>query len=172
MRKILLSLVIAVVVVALSARGGFVYWFFSGDGLRLAIEQQATAWLGQPVTVGRARAGIFPRTAIHLGDVRIGEPARVTLGRRGRLDGLPRAALAPHPGRRHHDLQQPHRDAAAVHDSRRRATPARLQTRPAASRAARSRSSRFARSPSTTSSSSAAARKCASRPSPRSPAIV
>jgi hypothetical protein len=37
------------------------------------------AFLGQPVKIGRARAGVFPRTAIHLGDVRIGDPARVTL---------------------------------------------------------------------------------------------
>jgi uncharacterized protein involved in outer membrane biogenesis len=78
MRKLLLYLVLAVVVVMLCA-AGFVYWFFSGDGLRQAIEQQATSFLGQPVKVGRARAGIFPRTAIHLGDVRIGDPARVTL---------------------------------------------------------------------------------------------
>src|SRR5687768_11296822 len=78
MRKLLLYLVLAVVVVLLCA-AGFVYWFFSGDGLRRAIEQQATAFLGQPVKIGRARAGVFPRTAIHLGDVRIGEPARVTL---------------------------------------------------------------------------------------------
>ena len=78
MRKALLFLVSAIVIVVLCATI-FVYWFFSGDGLRRAIEQQATAWLGQPVKVGRARAGIFPRTAIHLGDVRIGDPARVTL---------------------------------------------------------------------------------------------
>ena len=78
MRKLLLYLVLAVVVVMLCA-AGFVYWFFSGDGLRRAIEQQATAFLGQPVKIGRARAGVFPRTAIHLGDVRIGDPARVTL---------------------------------------------------------------------------------------------
>ncbi len=78
MRKIILFVIGAIVVVAVCA-AGLVYWFFSGDGLRLAIEQQATAFLGQPVTVGRARAGIFPRTAIHLSDVRVGEPARVTL---------------------------------------------------------------------------------------------
>jgi len=77
-RKIILLVIGAIVVVAVCA-AGLVYWFFSGDGLRLAIEQQATAYLGQPVKVGRARAGIFPRTAIHLSDVRVGEPARVTL---------------------------------------------------------------------------------------------
>src|SRR5689334_1959010 len=78
MRKLLLSLVAAVIVVALGATV-FVYWFFSGDGLRRAVEQQATTWLGQPVTVGRATAGFFPRAAIRLGDVRVGDPVRVTL---------------------------------------------------------------------------------------------
>jgi uncharacterized protein involved in outer membrane biogenesis len=78
MRKVIFALVIGIAVVALSATA-LVYWFFSGDGLRRAIEQQATAWLGQPVKVGRASAGIFPRTVIRLGDVRIGEPVRVTL---------------------------------------------------------------------------------------------
>ena len=78
MRKLILSLAAVLVLLAVVAAGA-VYWLFSGDGLRLAIEQQATAFLGQPVKVGRARAGIFPRTAIHLSDVRIGEPVRVTL---------------------------------------------------------------------------------------------
>jgi hypothetical protein len=79
MRKILIILAICVAVAAGSA-ALLVFWFFSGDGLRLAIEQQATAWLGQPVSIGRARAGIFPRTSIRLGEVRIGNPVRVTLG--------------------------------------------------------------------------------------------
>ncbi len=79
MRKALLVLVIGVVVIALCGTA-LLYWFFSGDGLRRAIEEQATAWLGQPVKVARARAAIFPRIAIRLGDVRIGEPARVALG--------------------------------------------------------------------------------------------
>src|SRR5262245_31193387 len=78
MRKLLVYSVVTIVVVILGA-AGVVYWLFSGDGLRLAIEQQATAFLGQPVKIGRARAAIMPRTAIYLGDVRIGEPARVTL---------------------------------------------------------------------------------------------
>jgi hypothetical protein len=78
MRRILLVVVGALVLVVLVA-AALVLWLFSGDGLRLAIEQQATAWLGQPVNIGQARAGIFPRTAIRLRDVRIGEPVRVTL---------------------------------------------------------------------------------------------
>ena len=78
MRRLIFVLTALVVLLGAIA-AGTVYWLFSGDGLRQAIEQQATAWLGQPVKIGRARAGIFPRTSIHLGDVRIGEPARVTL---------------------------------------------------------------------------------------------
>src|SRR5688572_14617965 len=78
MRKLLLSLVVAVIVVAFCAMA-FVLWVLSGDGLRRAIEQQATSWLGQPVTVGRASAGLFPRPAIRLGDVRVGDPVRMTL---------------------------------------------------------------------------------------------
>jgi uncharacterized protein involved in outer membrane biogenesis len=78
MRKLLLSLVVAVIVVAFCATV-FVLWLFSGDGLRRAIEQQATSWLGQPVTVGRVSAGLFPRPAIRLGHVQVGDPVRVTL---------------------------------------------------------------------------------------------
>lgn len=78
MRRLILALVAVVALLAVVA-AAVVYWLFSGDGLRRTIEQQATAFLGQPVRIGRARAGILPRTAIHLGDVRIGEPVRVTL---------------------------------------------------------------------------------------------
>jgi len=78
MKKVLLRVVLVLVVLVLGTAAA-VYWFFSGDGLRLTLEQQATAWLGQPVRIGRASAGLFPRAAIRLGDVRIGEPVRVTL---------------------------------------------------------------------------------------------
>ncbi len=56
-----------------------VYWIFSGEGVRLALERQATAWLGQRVRIGSATAQIVPLVAIQLGDVRIGEPVRLTL---------------------------------------------------------------------------------------------
>lgn len=58
---------------------GATYWFFSGDGVRRALQQQASQWLGQPVTIGSATAQVFPRLGIQLGDVRVGEPARLTL---------------------------------------------------------------------------------------------
>jgi len=78
MRKlmlIVLGTVLALIVVATAA----LYWFFSGDGMRLALEQQATSWLGQTVRVGGARAQIFPRVAVRLNDVRVGDPVRLTL---------------------------------------------------------------------------------------------
>jgi uncharacterized protein involved in outer membrane biogenesis len=56
-----------------------IYWFFSGDGMRRALEQQATARLGQPVKIKAARGQIFPRPGIGLHDVEVGEPARLTL---------------------------------------------------------------------------------------------
>jgi uncharacterized protein involved in outer membrane biogenesis len=78
MRKLILIVMAVVVGLIVVAIGGL-YWFLSGDGMRLALEQQATMWLGQPVRVGGARGQIFPRIGIHLGDVRVGEPVRLTL---------------------------------------------------------------------------------------------
>src|SRR4029450_12836262 len=56
-----------------------IYWFFSGDGMRRALEQQATARLGQPVKIKAARGQIFPRPGIGLTGVEVGEPVRLTL---------------------------------------------------------------------------------------------
>ena len=64
--------------VVLVAAGGL-YWFFSGDGMRRALEQQATAWLGQPVRIKAARGQLFPRPGIGLSGVEVGEPVRLTL---------------------------------------------------------------------------------------------
>lgn len=77
-RKILLITAAGIVVLLLAAAAG-VFWLFSGDGMRLALESQATSWLGHPVRIGGARGQIFPRIGIRLSDVRLGEPARVTL---------------------------------------------------------------------------------------------
>ena len=71
----LLALIVAVGL----AGGGYIYWFLSGDGIRLAIEQQATAWLGRPVRIESASALFFPRVGITLRNVRVGEPATLTL---------------------------------------------------------------------------------------------
>jgi uncharacterized protein involved in outer membrane biogenesis len=69
---------LALLVLALLAAGA-VYWFFSGDGIRRALEQQATAWLGHPVRIGRATGQLFPRVGLQLSDVRVGEPVRLAL---------------------------------------------------------------------------------------------
>ena len=55
------------------------YQFMSGDSVRLALERQATGWLGQPVRIGAATARIFPRPGLTLHDVRAGEPVRLVL---------------------------------------------------------------------------------------------
>lgn len=78
MRKAIVAAAVFVLALGLLATGGL-YWFFSGDGMRVALEQQATSWLGHPVRVGQARARLFPRPGIELTDVRAGEAGEVTL---------------------------------------------------------------------------------------------
>ena len=58
---------------------GAAYWLLSGDGIRVALESQASAWLEQPVRIASATGRVFPRLGIRLNDVRIGEPVRMTL---------------------------------------------------------------------------------------------
>jgi len=77
-RRVLLWLSAIALVVVLAAAGA-AYWFFSGDGVRLALERQASAWLGQPVRVESVSGRLVPVLAIHLSNVRVGEPARLTL---------------------------------------------------------------------------------------------
>ena len=64
------------------------YWFLSGDGIRLALERQATAWLGQPVRIGSASAALFPRLALRLTDVQAGDGAEVTFAQVDLSTGL------------------------------------------------------------------------------------
>lgn len=82
-------------VVALVLAGGLIVFLFaervlSSDSVRATIEQQLSSRLGQPVTIGSARAGVFPRLALRLGDVTIGdgphaafEEISVAMGLRG-----------------------------------------------------------------------------------------
>ena len=67
---------LAVLVVAVVA---LLYWLLSGDAVRSAIEQQASAWLGQPVTIASARVSLWPRVAIGLRQVGVGSPTRLRL---------------------------------------------------------------------------------------------
>ena len=82
MRRLLLAAV-AVILVLLVLTAGGLYWFLSGDGIRRTLEQQASAWLGQPVQISSARPQFFPRIGIELGNVRAGDPVRLTLARVG-----------------------------------------------------------------------------------------
>ncbi len=79
MARRLLLLAAGVLLVVVVAIACAVYWFLSGDGVRAALESQATRWLGQRVTIGTAVAHLFPRPAITLGDVRVGAPVRIML---------------------------------------------------------------------------------------------
>ena len=75
-----LIIIIAAVVVAIPLVAAIaVYALLSSDQIRVALEQQATTWLGQPVAIGSATARVFPRPSINLRNVRVGQPARVTL---------------------------------------------------------------------------------------------
>jgi hypothetical protein len=78
MRKVILIAAATIVVLLLVATVGL-YWFFSGDGMRRALEQQATSWLGQPVRIKAAAAQIFPRPGIGLSGIEVGEPVVLTL---------------------------------------------------------------------------------------------
>src|SRR5262245_38066290 len=78
MRRILYIVATTILVVFLVAMLA-TYWFFSGDGMRRALEQQATGWLGQPVRIKTAHGQIFPRPGIGLSGVEVGEPVRLTL---------------------------------------------------------------------------------------------
>ena len=78
MKRVLLISAIVIIVLVTGAAGAL-YWFLSGDGIRRTLEQQASAWLGQPVQIGSARAQFFPRIGLELGNVRAGDPTRVTL---------------------------------------------------------------------------------------------
>jgi uncharacterized protein involved in outer membrane biogenesis len=77
-RRVLVVLAATLLLVLLIA-GGTAYWFLSGDGVRLALERQASNWLGEPVRIESVRLGIVPIPAIHLANVQVGEPARLTL---------------------------------------------------------------------------------------------
>ena len=81
MLRRLLLLTVAALVALIIVIAGAAYWFFGRDGFRLALESQATSWLGHPVRIGAARAQFFPRLAVSLKDIRVGEPAQLTLAK-------------------------------------------------------------------------------------------
>lgn len=64
------------VVIAVAAAA--VHWFATSDSLRQGLERQTSAWLGEPVRIGRVSAVFFPNVSLALEDVRVGEPSRTT----------------------------------------------------------------------------------------------
>src|SRR5215204_1146309 len=74
---LILTGAVALVIVVL---GGFAYWMLAGDGVRLALERQATSWLGHPVRIAVANPRFFPRPGLRLEQVEVGDPVRLTLG--------------------------------------------------------------------------------------------
>jgi uncharacterized protein involved in outer membrane biogenesis len=70
---------IAAVLILMAVAAGAAYWLLARDGFRRALEAQATAWLGQPVRIGAARAQFLPRPAIQLRDIRVGDPEQLAL---------------------------------------------------------------------------------------------
>jgi uncharacterized protein involved in outer membrane biogenesis len=90
-RRLFYVLGALLLVMVLGAAG--VYWFLSGDGVRVALEQQASAWLGQPVRIGHATASLFPRVAVRLEEVTAGDPVGLRLSRVDLSTGL-RALLS------------------------------------------------------------------------------
>jgi hypothetical protein len=75
--------VLAAIVAIFIVAAGVLYVFLSNDGIRTALEQQASAWLGQPVHIAKVGAQFWPRPGVTLERVTVGEPARLTLGEVG-----------------------------------------------------------------------------------------
>lgn len=86
-RKILVALALLIVVAGL---GLFFYArsVLSSESVRATLEQQLSSRLGQPVTIGSAEAAIFPRVALQLRNVAIGNPQHTTIARIAIATGL------------------------------------------------------------------------------------
>jgi uncharacterized protein involved in outer membrane biogenesis len=77
--KRLFLILAALVVVAGVTLAWLARSVFTGANVRAAIESQASAALGQPVSIGGIGASVYPRVTMDLTDVRIGQPVRVQL---------------------------------------------------------------------------------------------
>jgi hypothetical protein len=79
-RKLLL---VAIVLLLIGTAGLFLFArsVLSPDSVRATLEQQLSSRSGQAVRIGSARAAIFPRVALELGDVTIGEAAEISVNR-------------------------------------------------------------------------------------------
>ena len=81
MLKKLLIAAVAVLILAATALYFRAQSIFSSDLVRTGVEAQLSNVLGQPVAIGSIGATILPRVTMVLSDVRIGNPARITIAR-------------------------------------------------------------------------------------------
>ena len=75
------AIAITLMVVVLVGVAGAAYYILSGDRIKSAIESQASAAIGRPVTIGRATPAFSPRLSLDLRDVVIGASREVVLER-------------------------------------------------------------------------------------------
>src|SRR5260221_12568509 len=73
---------VGVVILVVAASAGLFFWVravFTQDAVRTAFAAQLSRSIGQPVTIGSIGAGIYPRVTVNLGEVSIGQPARIRI---------------------------------------------------------------------------------------------
>lgn len=75
----LLIVVVAVAVVLAATLALYARSVLGSDSVRAALEAQLTAAFGRRTTIGEAGASIFPRVALTLRDVRVGDPPDIQL---------------------------------------------------------------------------------------------
>ena len=78
LKKVIVGIAVLLVAVTVD----LYFWaqsIFSSDLVRTRVAAQMSSALGQPVEIGTIGATIFPRVTMSLGEVRIGNPARVTV---------------------------------------------------------------------------------------------
>ena len=75
-RKAIL-IIVAVIIVLGVALALYARSVLASENVRATLESQLTSYFGQPVRIGAAGASVFPRVALRLSDVAIGNPAAV-----------------------------------------------------------------------------------------------
>ena len=78
LKKVLLGVFLLILLLSI----GLFLWVravFTEDAVRAALADQLSRALGQPVKVGTIAATLYPRVTVNLGQVSIGEPARVQI---------------------------------------------------------------------------------------------
>lgn len=76
LKKILIGVLAFVILASI----GLFFWaraIFTQENVRTTLAAQLSKSLGQPVTIGSIGAAIYPRVTVNLGDVAIGQPARI-----------------------------------------------------------------------------------------------